>query len=119
MAYRGAAMLPEYLTIAAAVPNKRAILNNKKRRKNRGFYPKRLGQDTCASNVTYMATTLRDYLAAVAYALGIAGVFYGAVTLMRIVSERPGLGADIASFGLLAAMPLVLGGLLWGLRNIE
>lgn len=66
-----------------------------------------------------MATTLRDYLAAIAYALGIAGVFYGAVTLIRIVSERPGLGAGIASFGLMALMPAVLGGLLWGLRNIE
>ena len=66
-----------------------------------------------------MATTLRDYLAAVSYALGIAGVFYGAVTLMRILSERPGLGAHIASFGVLALMPAVLGGLLWGLRSIE
>jgi hypothetical protein len=112
-------MLPEYLTIAATVLNKRAILNNKKPRKNKGFYRRLLGRYTSASNVIHMATTLRDYLAAIAYALGIAGVFYGAVTLMRIVSERPGLGADIASFGLLASMPLVLGGLLWGLRNIE
>ena len=119
MAYRGAAMLPENITIGATVPDKRAIPNNKKPRKDRGFYRKLLEQDTCASNVIHMATTLRDYLAAIAYALGIAGVFYGAVTLMRVVSERPGLSADIASFGLLASMPLVLGGLLWGLRNIE
>lgn len=66
-----------------------------------------------------MATTLRDYLAAVAYALGIAGVFYGAVILIRVVSERPGLGAGVASVGLLALLPAVLGGLLWGLHNIE
>lgn len=66
-----------------------------------------------------MATTLRDYLAALAYALGIAGVFYGGVTVVRVVADRPGLWSDIAAFGLMAAMPLVLGGLLWGLRNIE
>ena len=119
MAYRGAAMLPENITIGATVPDKRAILNNKKPRKDRGFYRKLLEQDTCASNVIHMATTLRDYLAAVAYALGIAGVFYGVVTAMRVVSERHDVWSDIGVFGLMALMPAVLGGLLWGLRNIE
>ena len=103
----------------AAVPNKRAILNKEKPRKDRGFYQKRLVKNPLASSVISMATTLRDYLAAVAYALGIAGVFYGIVTAMRVVSERHDVWSDIGVFGLMALMPAVLGGLLWGLRNIE
>lgn len=66
-----------------------------------------------------MATTLRDYLAALAYALGIAFVFYGIVTVIHIVAERHSVWSDLGAFGLMALMPAVLGGLLWGLRNIE